>query len=217
MIQKKSNKKTYRHRYFSIEIKAGVQGSQVSQLFDSHSSVLEVFRKTEFPTQKLLDTILPDLVIQEENPKIVLLEFIGQLEGRMKGNLPYWKISVETSSPTTAISLARAISQRLFSTTDSDLGIPKNSIDSRIKVRSREDLERLQPELHFLIPSSDWSPGYLNPRLSVLLDSMEDSQISEEILLEIIHERPKARTILLHVGKAIMAENDIKAKELREA
>lgn len=42
MVSQNTNK-VYWHRYFSIEIQTGLQGSQIYQLLDSISSILEVF------------------------------------------------------------------------------------------------------------------------------------------------------------------------------
>lgn len=210
-----STRKQYRHRYFSIEIETGLKGSQVSHLFHSLSSQVEGLHAIQFVTPRGLETTLQELVVQEKNPKIVVVDFIGQLQRRTKENLPYWKISCQTSSATTAISLARALSDRLFGRPNSTLPSSSNSIDSRIKVRKRENLEVLDSDFQVSFPDSNWSSGYINHQLSRILHFLENLPMREEILFQRITESPKARIILRQLTEIMREEKEVKSKKLK--
>lgn len=199
----KIQKKQFRHRYFSVQINADKEGTEIYRLCPSISSLSELLKKSEFPTQKRLEKTLDNLVIQEQHPKIVIIDFKGQLQEGKKKNPPYWKISCQTSSATTAISLARALSQQLFC---------QNSVDSRIKVQSRERLEELDSNLQLHISNSDWSPGYLDSQLCEFLKLMENFHWKEEIVLESLQNHPKVETTLVHLGKIIAATKETSEK-----
>jgi hypothetical protein len=216
MDQSLTSKKIYRHRYFSIEIHTGVEGSQISQLTDTRASLLNLLEKTNFITQEQLHTVFQHLMKSEENSKSVLQNFIGQLESKPNERLPFWKISCQTSFPTTAIRLARILSEELFPSPNPDSRLLKSLIDGRIRVRCRESLEKLSEKLRMEITDSNWFPGYLTPKfvnLMTLLDLMEDSEILEEIgekvLVETIQARPKVCQTLTKLGKAGTPETGV--------
>lgn len=75
-----NSNRSYRYRYFKIQIFVGLQGSQVSELFNRDCLSLEIFSKTNFVTQKGLIHMLENLTIQANNRILYFKEFSGQLE-----------------------------------------------------------------------------------------------------------------------------------------
>ena len=197
-------KKSSRYRYFSIQIYLGIEGAQSHKLFQSSSGILQAFELTEFVSQKFLESKLNTLTISEGTRKIYLLRFTGQLECPSLGNPPYWNISCHTSSPTTAPSVARALSNALFPPEVEKLEIV---MDPRIKVEKREEFEKLKKEflININLKDSIWFPGHFNQQISNFFDLIENSDIFDDKskLLNLISIRPEVKKILISLGKAL--------------
>jgi hypothetical protein len=188
---------SYRFHYFVIHIFTGIQGSQSYQILNSPSLILNIFEQTNFIPQSFLEESLKNLIIEEGGRKISLTNFIGQLEVQRSDDFPYWKIYCETSSPTTAPSVARALSKKLFS--NKDLNLENHSIDPRIKVKHQTTFGELNDNLRISVPLSDWYPGYFTKEFASFFDLLEKIEVNRDKFLQNLEKRPKVKTILLQL------------------
>jgi hypothetical protein len=185
-----SKKKDYRHRYFLIEIKTGLEGPSLPKLVDSGNFILKLLQYLNFPSQDFLETTLEELVIQKENPRISFNNFIGWLEPKPEESLFVWKIFCQTSAPTTAVSVYRTLSEILFPTEESD------KRKRLVKVKSQESMENWPQEFSILLPDSNWSPGYFHKQLSNSFDCINNSEINLNLFNEMLKKRVKMKNIM---------------------
>lgn len=106
-------------------------------------------------------------------------------------------ILCETTSPTTRLTLARAISKYLFPLTSPD------QIDSGIKVLKSDEFHKLNPENQFQILHSDWSPGYFDKKLKTFVEILEENRIPMEAILEVAKDKPTLKDKLVHLPKLL--------------
>jgi hypothetical protein len=141
-------------------------------LLGNNVDLIKLLTVTQLISQLELENALYELKIIDRARTIELENFSGQLE-RDSESMPYWNISVETTSLTTKKSVALALSRQMFDHTE--------IIDPSIKIHSTVKFEQTEKHRKLLVSDSDWHPGYFSKITITLLDLLRRKEIQESI------------------------------------
>ena len=149
------------------------------------SSLVDLLVTSNFPSQKILETILYSLRIRDRDRLISIKNFDGQLERDTEG-IPYWNVYLETTALITSRCLARAISRKLFKT--------EHFIDPTIYISPLRNFQQCDRGELFPIPESDFYPGYFSWTVLKFEELLRNEQIKEAI-----KERPEKYWLLTDI------------------
>ena len=182
-------KQSNRQRYFYMTIYLGSIVPEINLRTILITSLVDLLLTSDFPSQKILETILYSLRITDRGRLISIKNFDGQLELDAQG-IPYWNVYLQTTALITSRCLARSISRKLFKT--------KNLIDPTIHISPLSNFQQYDREKLFPIPESDFYPGHFSRAIL----RFEELLINEQVK-EAINERPEKYRLLIETKAEI--------------
>ena len=181
--------KSNRQRYFHMIISLGSIVPKINLRTLLIASLVDLLLTSDFPSQKILETILYHLKITDRGRLISIKNFDGQLERDVRG-IPYWNVYLQTTALITSRCLARAISKELFKT--------KNLIDPTIHISPLSNFQQCDREKLFPIPQSVFYPGYFSRAILRFEELLRNKRVKEAI-----NERPEKYRLLLETKAEI--------------
>ena len=185
----KMKKQLNRQRYFYMKIYLGSIVPETNLWTILITSLVDLLLISDFPSQKILETILYSLRITDRGRLISIKNFDGQLERDAQG-IPYWNVYLQTTALITSRCLARAISKELFKT--------KNLIDPTIHISPLSNFQQCDREKLFPIPESDFYPGHFSRAILRFKELLRNEQIKEAI-----KKRPEKYRLLIETKAEI--------------
>ena len=179
----KMKKQSNRQRYFYMTIYLGSIVPEINLRTILITSLVDLLLTSDFPSQKILETILYSLRITDRGRLISIKNFDGQLERDSRG-IPYWNVYLQTTALITSRCLARAISKELFKTT--------NSVDPTIHISYFSNFQQCDREKLVSIPESDFYPGHFSRTILRFEELLRNEQIKEAI-----KKRPEKYRVLI--------------------
>ena len=187
--KKEKTVKPNRQRYFHMIISLGLIGPKINLRTLVIASLVDFLLTSDFPSQKILETILYRLKITDRGRLISIKNFDGQLERDARG-IPYWNVYLQTTALITSRCLARAISKELFKT--------KNLIDPTIHISPLSNFQQCDREKLFPIPESDFYPGHFSRAILRFEKLLRNERVKEAI-----NERPEKYRLLIETKAEI--------------
>ena len=187
--KKEKTVKPNRQRYFHIIISLGSIVPKRNLWKMLITSLVDLLLTSNFPSQKILETILYRLRITDRGRLISIKNFDGQLERNTQG-LPYWNVYLQTTALITSRCLARSISTKLCKT--------KNLIDPTIHISPLTNFQECDREKLFPIPESDFYPGHFSRAILRFEELLRNEQVKEAI-----KERPEKYRLLIETKAEI--------------
>ena len=187
--KKEKTVKPNRHRYFHMIISLGSIVPKINLWTLLIASLVDLLLTSDFPSQKILETILYRLKITDRGRLISIKNFDGQLERDARG-IPYWNVYLQTTALITSRCFARAISKELFKT--------KNLIDPTIHISPLSNFQQCDREKLFLIPESDFYPGHFSRAILRFEELLRNERVKEAI-----NERPEKYRLLIETKAEI--------------
>lgn len=181
--KKEKTVKPNRQRYFHMIISLGSIVPKINLWKMLITSLVDLLLTSNFPSQKILETILYTLRIRDRGRLISIKNFDGQLELDAQG-IPYWNVYLQTTALITSRCLARSISRKLFKT--------KNLIDPTIHISPLSNFQQCDREKLFPIPESDFYPGHFSRAVLRFEELLRNGQVKEAI-----KERPEKYRLLI--------------------
>ena len=181
--------KPNRQRYFHMIISLGSIVPKKNLWKILITSLVDLLLTSNFPSQKILETILYNLRITDRGRLISIKNFDGQLERDAQG-IPYWNVYLHTTALITSRCLARSISRKLFKT--------KNLIDPTIHISPLSNFRQCDMERLFPIPESDFYPGHFSRAILRFEELLRNEQVKEAI-----NERPEKYWLLIEIKAEI--------------
>jgi len=181
--KKEKTVKPNRQRYFHMIISLGSIVPKINLWKMLITSLVDLLLTSNFPSQKILETILYTLRIRDRGRLISIKNFDGQLELDAQG-IPYWNVYLQTTALITSRCLARSISRKLFKT--------KNLIDPTIHISPLSNFQQCDREKLFPIPESDFYPGHFSRTVLRFEELLRNGQV-----IEAIKERPEKYRLLI--------------------
>ena len=135
-------------------------------------SLIDLFPSSNFTSQKLLESVLLNLIIMDRGRRISLKDFDGQLESDSAG-IPYWNVYLKTTALITSRCLAKAISEELFKT--------NKVIDPAINITPLINFQRCNRKRLFSVPEAGLYPGHFNKTVLKFDELLENEQVKEAI------------------------------------
>ena len=173
MNLEKERTKSGRCKYFQMLINVGLINLGIkTNLCSSNSSLIDIFKTTNFICQPVLERIMYELKIQDRGKFIELENFSAQLEHDKNSAIPYWNIVFETKYLTTAACISRAMSKKIFDT---------NIAHPTIKIHSIINFKDMDKNCLFCLPNSDWYPGYFSHSTVALTFLLEKKEVQQSI------------------------------------
>ena len=182
-------KQSNRQRYFYMTIYLGSIVPEINLRTILITSLVDLLLTSDFPSQKILETILYSLRITDRGRLISIKNFDGQLERDSRG-IPYWNVYLQTTALITSRCLARAISKELFKTT--------NLVDPTIHISHLSNFQQCDREKLFSIPESDFYPGHFSRAILRFEELLRNEQIKEAI-----KKRPEKYRLLIETKAEI--------------
>lgn len=187
--KKEKTVKPNRQRYFHMIISLGSIVPKINLWTLLIASLVDLLLTSDFPSQKILETILYRLKITDRGRLISITNFDGQLERDARG-IPYWNVYLQTTALITSRCLARAISKELFKT--------KNLIDPTIHISPLSNFQQCDREKLFPIPESDFYPGHFSRAILKFEELLRNERVKEAI-----NERPEKYRLLIETKAEI--------------
>ena len=187
--KKEKTVKPNRQRYFHMIISLGSIVPKKNLWKILITSLVDLLLTSNFPSQKILETILYNLRITDRGRLISIKNFDGQLERDAQG-IPYWNVYLQTTALITSRCLARSISRKLFKT--------KNLIDPTIHISPLSNFQQYDREKLFPIPESDFYPGHFSRAILRFEELLRNEQVKEAI-----NERPEKYWLLIEIKAEI--------------
>ena len=187
--KKEKTVKPNRQRYFHMIISLGSIVPKINLWTLLIASLVDLLLTSDFPSQKILETILYRLKITDRGRLISIKNFDGQLERDARG-IPYWNVYLQTTALITSRCLARAISKELFKT--------KNLIDPTIHISPLSNFQQCDREKLFPIPESDFYPGHFSRAILRFEELLRNKRVKEAI-----KERPEKYRLLIETKAEI--------------
>ena len=187
--KKEKTVKPNRQRYFHIIISLGSIVPKRNLWKMLITSLVDLLLTSNFPSQKILETILYRLRITDRGRLISIKNFDGQLERDAQG-IPYWNVYLQTTALITSRCLARSISRKLCKT--------KNLIDPTIHISPLSNFQECDREKLFPIPESDFYPGHFSRTILRFEELLRNEQVKEAI-----KERPEKYRLLIETKAEI--------------
>ena len=187
--KKEKTVKPNRQRYFHMIISLGSIVPKINLWKMLITSLVDLLLTSNFPSQKILETILYTLRIRDRGRLISIKNFDGQLELDAQG-IPYWNVYLQTTALITSRCLARSISRKLFKT--------KNLIDPTIHISPLSNFQQCDREKLFSIPESDFYPGHFSRDILIFEELLRNEQVKEAI-----NERPEKYRLLIETKAEI--------------
>ena len=182
--------KSNRQRYFNIIINLSSIRPTINLWKMPITSLIDLLLTSHFASQNILETILYRLKITDRGRLIYIKDFNGQLERDAQG-VPYWNIYLQTTALITSRCLTRAISKELFKI--------NNLIDPTIHISPLSNFQQCDREKLFLIPESDFHPGYFSRTIL----RFEELLKNDEQVERAIKERPEKYRLLVEAKAKI--------------
>ena len=187
--KKEKTVKPNRQRYFHMIISLGSIVPKINLWKMLITSLVDLLLTSNFPSQKILETILYTLRIRDRGRLISIKNFDGQLELDAQG-IPYWNVYLQTTALITSRCFARAISKELFKT--------KNLNDPTINISPLSNFQQCDREKLFSIPESDFYPGHFSRDILIFEELLRNEQVKEAI-----NERPEKYRLLIETKAEI--------------
>ena len=187
--KKEKTVKPNRQRYFHMIISLGSIVPKINLWTLLIASLVDLLLTSDFPSQKILETILYRLKITDRGRLISIKNFDGQLERDARG-IPYWNVYLQTTALITSRCFARAISKELFKT--------KNLIDPTIHISPLSNFQQCDREKLFPIPESDFYPGHFSRAILRFEKLLKNERVKEAI-----NERPEKYRLLIETKAEI--------------
>lgn len=187
--KKEKTVKPNRQRYFHMVIYLCPIVPKIKLWIMLITSLVDLLLTSDFPSQKIIETIFYNLRITDRVRLISIKNFDGQLE-RDKIGIPYWNVYLQTTALITSRSLARIISRKLFNT--------KNSIHPTIHISPLSNFQQCDREKLFSIPESDFYPGHFSRAILRFEELLRNEQVKEAI-----KERPEKYRLLIQTKSEI--------------
>lgn len=178
-IQKHNPRRFY---YFRVEIHLFPIGPK-RKFWDNQRSLIEVLKTNLFLTQNQLETGLYNLKLTHRNKIYSLKDFGGQLEWDSKTNLLFWNLFIETKCLMTRRFVGTILSKTLYANC--------TELDPTIKVIPLSEKLELDKQKRYLIPNSEWYPGYFSKEVLKVMDELKRPKIQVAI-----KETPAYRTLI---------------------
>ena len=188
-LKKEKTVKQNRQRYFNLIISLPLILRKINLSKMLITSLVDLLLTSNFPSQKILETLLYSLRITDRGRLISIKNFDGQLERNTQG-LPYWNVYLQTTALITSRCLARSISRKLFKT--------KNLIDPTIHISPLSNFQQCDREKLFPIPESDFYPGHFSRAILRFEELLRNEQVKEAI-----KERPEKYRLLIETKAEI--------------
>ena len=188
-LKKEKTVKQNRQRYFNLIISLPLILRKINLSKMLITSLVDLLITSNFPSQKILETLLYSLRITDRGRLISIKNFDGQLERNTQG-LPYWNVYLQTTALITSRCLARSISTELFKT--------KNSIHPTIHISPLTNFQECDREKLFPIPESDFYPGHFSRAILRFEELLRNEQVKEAI-----KERPEKYRLLIETKAEI--------------
>ena len=157
-----------RQYYFNMIIRAASSPKNLKKTVD----FLNFSLKSNFTSQKYLESVLCNLKIIDRGRQIFLDDFDVQLERNSRG-IPYWNLYLKTTALITGRCLARKIAKELFNA--------DNLIDRNIDITPLSDSQRCNREKLFSIPESRFYPGHFSKTLLKFEELLKNEEVREAI------------------------------------
>lgn len=187
--KKEKTVKPNRQRYFNMIISLGSIVPKRNLWKMCITSLVDLLLTSNFPSQKILETILYSLRITDRGRLISIKNFDGQLERDAQG-IPYWNVYLQTTALITSRCLTRSISRKLFKT--------KNLIDPTIHISPLSNFQQCDREKLFPIPESDFYPGHFSRAILRFEELLRNEKVKEAI-----KERPEKYRLLIETKAEI--------------
>ena len=181
--KKEKTVKPNRQRYFHMIISLGSIVPKINLWKMPITNLVDLLITSNFPSQKILETILYSLRITDRGRLIFIRNFDGQLERDAQG-IPHWNVYLQTTALITSRCLARSISRKLFKT--------KNLIDPTIHISPLSNFQQCDREKLFPIPESDFYPDHFSRAILRFEELLRNGQV-----IEAIKERPEKYRLLI--------------------
>ena len=188
-LKKEKTVKQNRQRYFNLIISLPLILRKINLSKMLITSLVDLLLTSNFPSQKILETLLYSLRITDRGRLISIKNFDGQLERNTQG-LPYWNVYLQTTALITSRCLARSISTKLCKT--------KNLIDPTIHISPLTNFQECDREKLFPIPESDFYPGHFSRAILRFEELLRNEQVKEAI-----KERPEKYRLLIETKAEI--------------
>jgi len=189
--KKEKTVKPNRQRYFHMIISLGSIVPKIDLWKMLITSLVDLLLTSNFPSQKILETILYSLRITDRDRLISIKNFDGELERDAQG-IPYWNVYLQTTALITSRCLARSISRKFF--------VLNNflEIDPTIHISPLSNFQQCDREKLFPIPESDFYPGHFSRAVLRFEELLRNEQVKE-----VIKERPKKYGLLIETKAEI--------------
>ena len=187
--KKEKTVKRNRQRYFHMIICLSSIVPKINLWTLLIASLVDLLLASDFPSQKILETVLYRLKITDRGRRISIKNFDGQLERDARG-IPYWNVYLQTTAVITSRCLARAISKELFKTT--------HLIDPTIRISPLINFQQCDREKLFSIPESVFYPGHFSRAILRFEELLKNKRVKEAI-----NERPEKYRLLIETKAEI--------------